>query len=98
MTKPAFEWQISLGNVIQIALLLIAGSIGWATFDARIAANETAIRNGISDGRRIDAEHEMRLRTMETSNARAEERFTSILALLARIDSRLERIEQGDQK
>jgi len=98
MTKPAFEWQISLGNVIQIALLLVAGAIGGATFDARITANETAIKNGMADVRRIDADHEQRLRTMETSNARAAERFTSIVALLARIDSRLERIEKGDRR
>lgn len=98
MTAPAFEWRISLGNIIQITLLLIAGSIGWATFDARITANQTAIQSTTKSSARVDADHETRLRIMETSNVRAEERLSSIYSLLSRIDGRLERIEQGERK
>lgn len=39
-----------------------------------------------------------RIRLLETAQARADERFTNILALLSRIDQRLERIEQYEGK
>lgn len=81
-----------MGNVIQIVMLIIAAAVGWATFDARISANETAIREGTMQR----AAYEVRLRTVETNYARTDERLSSILSLLGRIDARLERIE-GDR-
>ena len=91
MTAPRFTWSWSIGNIIQIALLLVAGGISWATVDGRLTALEKAIVNGDRRG----AEHEVRLRSVETNYARTDERLTSILALLGRIDAKLERIERN---
>lgn len=93
MARPEFTPAISLGNLIQIAVLLIGLGGAWAVLStnldyqaSRIAANSAAIR-----------EMETRVRTLEADAARADERFTNILALLSRIDNRLERIEKGDR-
>lgn len=92
MTKPSFIWQLSIGNVIQIALLLLAAGIGWATFDARISTVETSTTTIIQ----VQADHATRLRRAETDAARSDERMNHILSLFAQIDKRLERIEQRE--
>lgn len=105
MTKPGFQWQISLGNVIQIALLLLGVGISWATFDARITnntdaikaardASEAAIKAARVETERITSDHEARLRVVETGLTRTDERLTSILSILSRIDARLEAFDQ----
>lgn len=94
MTKPTFQWQLSLGNVIQIAMLLVAGAVGWTTFDARIGANEKAIDTTAKDVVQMEA----RLRVQETNAARSDERLASIFNLLTRMDARLERIERSDTR
>jgi hypothetical protein len=91
MTRPTFQWQISLGHVIQIAMLVAAAGIGWATFDARITANEKSVVRAVD----VQGQMEGRLRALETATARSDERLTSILNMLARIDARLERIERS---
>lgn len=93
MARPEFTPAISLGNLIQIAVLLVGLGGAWAILStnldyqaSRIAANSAAIR-----------EIEVRVRTLEANYARSDERYASLLALLSRIDNRLERIEKGDR-
>lgn len=90
MTKPSFTSQISLGNIIQIGIIIAGLAAGYATFDARSEANNKAIVDIITD---IDG-FENRIRSLEQGAARSDERMSSILTLLGRIDSRLERIER----
>ena len=61
------------------------------------AVNGTAAANREDIGKvsRTQDAMEARLRTLENSQARSDERFSSILTYLSRIDNRLERIEQG---
>lgn len=91
MAPPKVNWQISIGNIVQIAVFLVTLAVGWATLSAQVGNNTEAIREATA----ARAGFEVRVRTIETSYARADERMTSIFALLSRIDARLERIEQG---
>ena len=91
MTTPTLTSQISLGNLLQMGVTLAALAFGWAMLDARSATNAGAIEKLQAQ----DNEFESRLRGLETQVVRADERYVAILDMLARIDKRLERIEQG---
>lgn len=91
MTRPAFTPFISLGNMLQIGALIASAIIGYVLIDARSTTNarDIAVISKLQD------EIETRIRTLEKDSARNDERFSNILALLAKIDDRLERIENG---
>lgn len=91
MTRPNFVWELNFGHVLQALVTCAAVMAGWFTLDARSQANATAIV-AIQEQTR---DMELRMRTMELQVARADERYSAILDMLARIDTRLERIEQG---
>lgn len=97
--KPRFTSTISLGNVIQILALVVGGVGAYYALDARAAGNERQlieVRDALRAEREKRLGFEVRLREVETNQARADERMTNILQLLTRIDARLERIERGD--
>ncbi len=89
--RPRYSPQISLGNVLQIGMMIAGLSVGYAVIQAQAKANADAIREIRLDITKTDD----RVRGLENDRARSDERFSNILALLARIDGRLERIE-GD--
>lgn len=91
MTKPQITSQISLGNIIQIALILAGLTGAWFTMGHRTEA--TAV--SAAENAAAIVENERRIRTLETSQARSEERNNSVLQILGRIEARLERIEQS---
>lgn len=90
MTKPQFSMTVNLGHLLQIVSLVIAATVGWVTMDARTSQNREAITKMAAEF----ADTRMRMRSVETSAVRADERMQSIFSLLARIDARLERIEE----
>lgn len=89
MTRPQFSMSFNLGHLLQILSLVIAATIGWITMDHRTTTN--AKRLDVVEAR--DAEQSVRLRNIETTQARADERFISIMSILGRIEGRLERME-----
>ncbi len=89
-----YKRQISFGNLIQIGVTLVTVTLAYAAVNGAAAAN----REDIGKVSRTQDAMEARLRTLENSQARSDERFSSILTYLSRIDNRLERIEQGGQK
>jgi len=89
MARPQFAMTINLGHLLQITSLVIAATVGWVTMDARTTAN--AVRIAKVEAR--EGEHFQRLRAVENMQARNDERMTSILGYLSRIDARLERME-----
>lgn len=92
--RPVFTWQFSLGNAIQIITLIGGLAVVYASLDARSKTNaEATLAN-----RQAIAAQEVRMRTLEQNYARTDERLTSILSLLGRIDGRLERIEREGSK
>jgi len=96
MTRPQIKQEISLGSIVSTAAMLVA--IGVA-FGALRAQNEQTMAEvervdqtlqAEQDARRsIDAAHASRLRQVENSQARTDERFVQVLSALERIDRRL---------
>jgi septal ring factor EnvC (AmiA/AmiB activator) len=102
MTKPSLQ-NISISNVLQI---LGMTAVAFATFlqlswqaETNAAEIEKITKVIASAEAKAEADirdHETRLRRLEDSAARSDERMTNILNLLARIDGRLERIERAN--
>lgn len=88
--KPKFTRDISFGQLVQIVVLVAGFAGGYAIIQKQTSDNQRAIVLAAQDRAAIDT----RLRVVEVQQARADERFSSIMSLLGRIDSRLERIEQ----
>ncbi|WP_320176616.1 hypothetical protein [Roseovarius pacificus] len=89
MTKPQFSMTFNFGHLLQIGTVVIAATVGWVTMDARTSSNKESISNMQRDLTQAVA----RIRSVETSSIRADERLQNIFGLLSRIDARLERIE-----
>lgn len=86
---PHYANTFSTGNVIQILITVAAVSGAFVTLDGQAERNK-------SDISRISAEQgtlESRIRILENQSVRSDERLSSVLTLLSRIDQRLERIE-----
>jgi hypothetical protein len=103
VTKPSFSQNISLGNVIQIVAMIVTVAIGWQQMSGLAGSNAAEIEKiskAMDDAEAKAAtdirDHETRLRRLEDSAARSDERMANILNLLARIDGRLERIERAN--
>lgn len=90
MTKPQFSMSINLGHVLQIMSLVVAMVVGWMQLEARTSANAEKIERIEKEA----AQERPRLRALEREVARSDERFSSILAYLTRIEARLEKMEQ----
>ncbi|OOY16709.1 hypothetical protein [Thioclava sp. DLFJ4-1] len=83
-------------------------SLAWTILTALIAggfwvgSQVTALQSITQDNKARSADQSAeitvinnRLRSIETQQARSDEKFSNILGYLTRIDARLERIEQG---
>lgn len=89
MTTPKFDSRISIGHIIQVIMLIVAGAIAWTRFETGIEANRREIgRLGLQ----FNETAKLTL-DLKDSVSRQDERLTGIYALLNRIDTRLERIE-----
>lgn len=99
---PRIDQNISLGNILNLAALVVAVAVAWGVMTERSKTTEAGM-NTLSQALEKESENrrqqsgalESRLRTLESSQARAEERNNSVLQILGRIEARLERIEQG---
>ena len=87
-----YKRQISFGNVIQIGVTLVTVTLAYAAVNATAAANRETIAQAVT----AQSAMESRLRALENTQARADERMANILQLLNRIDGRLERIERKE--
>lgn len=97
MSGPKFNGQISLGSLIQIALIIFAVIAGWFRIESAVGANAVEIAHILEQTSEIQQEYsslQSRTRALENSFARADERVSIILATLARIEARLERSER----
>lgn len=92
--------KISVGNLLNLAALTVAVAVGWGvmrergenTRDQMSQISET-LREEVTARRDGMGALESRIRVLESSQARADERFNSVLQVLGRIEARLERIE-----
>ena len=100
VNSPKIENRMSLGNLLNLLALVVAVAVGWgvmrergeSTRESMTEIRET-LRHEVSTRREGQGALEARIRALESSQARADERFNSVLEVLGRIEARLERIE-----
>ena len=100
MTKPQIENKMSIGNILNLLALVVAVAVGWGVMRERgestrehMTELRETLRQEVSTRREGQVALEARIRALESSQARADERFNSVLQVLGRIEARLERIE-----
>ncbi len=102
MTKPSLQ-NISISNVLHILGMAAVALATFLQFSWQAETNASEIEKITKAITAAEAkaatdirDHETRLRRLEDSAARSDERMASIFNLLARIDGRLERIERAN--
>lgn len=100
MTAPKVDPKVSFGNLLNLIALAVAVAVGWGVMSERgdqtrnqMAEVRDTLRQEVLTRRDGQAALESRIRALESSQARADERFNSVLQVLGRIEARLERIE-----
>jgi len=81
------RWDFSLGNLINLAAMGIAVAVAWGSMSER----SDLTHRGIKELETMQTAAEARIRTLETNQVRADERLSSILQIVSRIESRLEK-------
>jgi len=101
MTTPKLENKMSIGNILNLLALVVAVAVGWGVMRERgestrenMTELRDTLRQEVTTRREGQGALEARIRALESSQARADERFNSVLQVLGRIEARLERIEQ----
>lgn len=87
MTAPLIDNRISLGNLLVAGGMIVSIAIAYANLSGRA---ET-LSGKVAELAVTAAAHEARIRAMETTAARQDERMVLILDSLRKIESRLER-------
>lgn len=96
--KPVFTRTISFGNMVQIALILIALGGAWATMQGELAdmgEDVIAERDRIDDAIEARIAVEARVRALEIEAARADERYSQLVAMISTIRDSIVRLEQS---
>lgn len=90
---PKYTPQVSLGNLIQIAVIVLGIGGSWAAMELRSRMNE----DRLAEIKMMSADLGLRVRLLESAKARDDERFASILQFMSKIDGRLDRLDRkGD--
>jgi len=92
--------KISYGNILNFIGLIVAVAVAWGIMSERgentrdqMDALRSTLQQEVATRRDGQTSIEARVRALESSQARADERFNSVLQVLGRIEARLERIE-----
>lgn len=100
MSENRIERKISLGNLLNLGALAVAVAVAWGVMSERgentrseMGEIKETLRQEVATRRDGQSALEARIRALESSQARADERFNSVLQVLGRIEARLERIE-----
>lgn len=105
MGETRLKREIALGSIINLITILVGLGVGWgmmtqwsmATTDT-INQLRAAIHQETLNRRDAMQSLEARLRALEASDARSDERFTHILQALGRIEVRLDRAEAEQER
>ena len=90
MAGTTFENRVTLGNILTLGAMLVAGSVGYAMLDARGAAN--SLTNEGQDTR-IEI-MSLDMSRLAIGAARSDEKLTNILSVLGDINARLKEMEK----
>jgi hypothetical protein len=85
--NPYIRWDFSLGNLMNLAAMGVAVAVAWGSMTER----SEVTHKGIKELESMQMASETRIRTLEMSQARADERLSSILQIVSRIETRLEK-------
>lgn len=85
--NPYIRWDFSLGNIINLAAMGVAIAVAWGSMSER----SDLTHKGIKELETMQTAAESRIRTLEMNQARADERLSSILQIVSRIEARLEK-------
>ncbi|TCP43926.1 hypothetical protein [Rhodovulum marinum] len=98
--KPVFTRTISVGNVIQVAVILVGFGGSWVAMTsdlAAVASDVAAVEEEIDEAAAARLVVEGRVRALEIEAARADERYSQLLANIQAIRDSIARLEQKAQ-
>jgi hypothetical protein len=87
MADSPIRWDFSLGNIINLAAMGVAVAVAWGAMTER----SDVTHKGIKEVEAMQSSSETRIRALEMNQARADERLASILQIVSRIETRLEK-------
>jgi hypothetical protein len=87
MADSPIRWDFSLGNLINLAAMGIAVAVAWGSMSER----SDLTHKGIKELEAMQNAAETRIRSLETGQVRSDERLASILQIVSRIETRLEK-------
>lgn len=90
MTALEIDKRISLGNVLVICGMIVSMSMGWANLSSENSRLTADVESTSAMGRANEA----RIRALENQTARQDERLSSILASLAKIEKLMEQSQR----
>lgn len=91
MTALEIDKRISLGNVLVICGMIVSMSMGWAN----LSSQNSKLTADIETTGAMARANEARVRALENQTARQDERLSSILASLAKIEKLMEQSQQS---
>jgi hypothetical protein len=86
MTGPQIDNRVSLGNLLVVAGMIVSVAVAWGNLSSRSEAMKTQIAQNKAE---ISAS-EARLRDVENSAARQDERLILILDAVRKIETKIE--------
>lgn len=89
--RPQFSPSISFGQILQVAVIVVGFTGSFVVLQAQGDANTTALNIAAEERKAL----ELRIRAIENQTARSDERYSSILVFLDKIDGRLEKMEEA---
>lgn len=87
MADSPIRWDFSLGNIINLVAMGVAVAVAWGA----MAERSDVTHKGIKEVEAMQSSSETRIRALEMNQARADERLASILQIVSRIETRLEK-------
>lgn len=84
---PAFRWDVSAGNIMNLAALAVTVAVAWGVLTER----SEATHKGMENLRVAQDDIETRVRQLETGQARSAEKLDSIMKSLERIEGFIEK-------
>lgn len=94
MGKPTFSPQISLGNVIQIGIVLVAVIGAWFNLDNRVQNNAT----DLATIRQNQKEFRVTTQALQIARARDDEKLANILLIVKDNKLALQRLARGGDR
>lgn len=90
MTALEIDKRISFGNVLVLGGIIVSMSMGWAN----LSSQSSKLTAEVASAAALAHANEARVRALENQAARQDERLSSILASLAKIEKLMEQSQQ----